>query len=110
MNRMNNPEDIGGMFAGLFGIAYFINLAIGIAYNVYFVSQFGATPGKMALNLKIIRASDGAMPSAGLALGRYLAYIIDFVTLYIGFIIAGFDSEKRALHDHICGTRVVYKS
>ena len=28
--------------------------------------------------------------------------------LWIGFIIAGFDSEKRALHDHICGTRVVY--
>jgi uncharacterized RDD family membrane protein YckC len=28
-------------------------------------------------------------------------------TFYIGFIIAAFDPEKRALHDHICGTRVI---
>ena len=25
----------------------------------------------------------------------------------IGFIIAGFDSEKRAMHDMICDTRVI---
>jgi len=28
--------------------------------------------------------------------------------LEIGYIIAGFDREERAVHDHICGTRVVY--
>jgi len=27
----------------------------------------------------------------------------------IGYIIAVFDSEKRALHDHICNTRVVFQ-
>jgi len=26
----------------------------------------------------------------------------------IGYIMAAFDSEKRALHDHICDTRVIY--
>jgi uncharacterized RDD family membrane protein YckC len=25
----------------------------------------------------------------------------------IGYIMAGFDSEKRALHDYIAGTRVI---
>ena len=29
--------------------------------------------------------------------------------LEIGCIIAGFDSEKRSLHDRICDTRVIYK-
>jgi hypothetical protein len=27
----------------------------------------------------------------------------------IGFIMAGFDDEKRALHDRMCDTRVVFK-
>jgi hypothetical protein len=28
---------------------------------------------------------------------------------YIGYIIAAFDGQKRALHDHMCDTRVIYK-
>ena len=44
----------------------------------------------------------------GLAAGRYFAKYLSAMIFMIGFIIAGFDREKRALHDHICGTRVVY--
>jgi uncharacterized RDD family membrane protein YckC len=29
------------------------------------------------------------------------------LALLIGYIIAGFDSQKRALHDMICDTRVI---
>ena len=77
-------------------------------YEIYFVSTRSATPGKLALGLKIVRA-DGAPMTTGLAVGRFFAYILDsLIPLYIGFIIAGFDSEKRAVHDYICGTRVVY--
>jgi len=108
-----DPNDLGSfgpLFSGMIGIAYLLNFAISIAYQAYFLSQHGATPGKMALNLKVIRASDGERPSVGLAIGRYFGYWLDGLTLTIGYIIAAFDSEKRALHDHICGTRVVYKS
>jgi len=28
---------------------------------------------------------------------------------YIGYLIVAFDDQKRALHDHICNTRVIYK-
>jgi uncharacterized RDD family membrane protein YckC len=61
----------------------------------------------MALGLKVTTANGGPI-SVGLAAGRYFAKILSWITFCIGFIIAGFDSEKRALHDHICGTRVVY--
>jgi uncharacterized RDD family membrane protein YckC len=61
----------------------------------------------MALGLKVTGAN-GSPVSAGLAAGRYFARILSWLTLCIGFIIAAFDSEKRALHDHICGTRVVH--
>lgn len=84
-----------------------INLAIGVAYEVYFVSTRAATPGKMILGLKIVR-SDGSAVSAGVALARYFAEWISAITLMIGYIMAGFDGQKRALHDHICDTRVIY--
>jgi uncharacterized RDD family membrane protein YckC len=41
------------------------------------------------------------------AFGRYFAKMLSWFTLAIGFIIAGFDVEKRALHDYICSTRVI---
>lgn len=83
-----------------------ISVAIGMGYEVFFVVRFGATPGKMALRLKVVTA-DGGPISVGRAFGRYFAKILSACTLLIGYIIAGFDEEKRALHDRICNTRVV---
>jgi len=91
----------------LAGLSFLIQTAVSLGYEVYFLSTRGATPGKMALGLKVTRA-DGSPVSAGLAAGRYFAKYLSFLTFCIGFIIAGFDREKRSLHDHICGTRVVY--
>ena len=36
-------------------------------------------------------------------------YIVSGIILLIGYIMVGFDNEKRALHDRVCGTRVIYK-
>jgi uncharacterized RDD family membrane protein YckC len=43
------------------------------------------------------------------ALGRTFAEWISSIILAIGYLMAGFDEEKRTLHDRICSTRVVYK-
>jgi len=102
-----NP-DIGKILTLEAGIGLF-SLMVGLLYQGYFVSQKGGTPGKLALGLKIVNAADGSYLSVGKAIGRYFAYMLSGIILYIGYIIAGFDSEKRALHDHICGTRVIYK-
>ena len=91
----------------LAGLSFMIQLALSLGYEVYFLSTKGATPGKMALGLKVT-GPKGSPLSAGLAAGRYFARILSWLTLCIGFIIAAFDSEKRALHDHICGTRVIH--
>jgi uncharacterized RDD family membrane protein YckC len=91
----------------LAGLSFLIQMALGLGYEVYFLSTKGATPGKMALGLKVTRA-DGSPVSAGLAAGRFFAKYLSALILCIGFIIAAFDREKRSLHDHICGTRVVY--
>jgi uncharacterized RDD family membrane protein YckC len=109
-----------------------MQLAVAICYYTLFVGRYGATLGKMAVGLRI-RIADGRTVSYGRALCRYFAQpialpmfvlafvlpaqittrglgvIIWFVILAFFHGIAGFDSEKRTLHDRICNTRVVHK-
>jgi uncharacterized RDD family membrane protein YckC len=90
------------------GVATLFELLIRVAYNTFFIGRFGATPGKMALGLKVIMAEGGA-PSYWRAFGRAWAEQLSRMVCLIGYIIAGFDDQKRALHDHLCSTRVVFK-
>jgi uncharacterized RDD family membrane protein YckC len=78
----------------------------GLVYTVFFLGAYGATPGKMALGLRVVR-SDGSKITYGRGFGRYWAELVSSVILLIGYIIAAFDGEKRALHDRICDTRVI---
>lgn len=88
---------------------FLIQISVAIAYNAYFLSsKYQATPGKMACGLKVITA-DGGTVSAWRAVGRYFAEILSSLILMIGYIMVAFDEEKRALHDRICNTRVIYK-
>lgn len=89
-------------------VALLVNFLIGLAYNVYFLGAYGATPGKMACGLKVVTAEGGPV-SYGRAVGRYFAEIVSGLILGIGYIMAAFDEEKRALHDRMCDTRVIKK-
>ncbi len=112
MSSRNIPDDMPNFGPSLFamvGLASSINILFAIIYQAFFLSKFGATPGKMALGLRVIK-EDGGPISIGRAIGRYCCYWIDALPLMFGFIMAGFDSQKRALHDYICSTRVIYTS
>jgi uncharacterized RDD family membrane protein YckC len=107
LGHMADPARAMAVGFGAMGLYLVLSFGLQIAYEVFFVSTRGGTPGKLVLGLKIIRA-DGSSLNAGQALGRYLGYMLSGFTFMIGFIIAGFDPEKRALHDRICDTRVIY--
>ncbi len=83
-----------------------IQLAINMGYECIMIGKFGATLGKMACKIKVVRA-DGSPVGYGLAIGRYFAKMLSGITCGVGYIIAAFDDEKRALHDRICNTRVI---
>ena len=87
-------------------LTWFVGMVTQIAYEVYFIGAYGATPGKRVCKMKVVRA-DGSPVGYALALGRFFAKILSSITLLIGYIMAAFDSEKRALHDRICDTRVI---
>ena len=103
-------------FSGLFnaanpagwqvGVLYLVLFGVAIGYEIYFLTEKGATPGKMAVGLKVITANGGPI-TPGRAVGRFFARLLSEMILYIGCIMAGFDEEKRALHDRLCETRVV---
>jgi uncharacterized RDD family membrane protein YckC len=85
---------------------FLVFLIAPLFYNVYFTAKGGSTPGKMLLGLRIVTASGGPIGS-GRAIGRLFARALSSVIFYIGDIMAAFDSQKRALHDRICDTRVI---
>lgn len=106
-----DPEDpaaIAAVFA-LFGLLLLVGAAIGLAYHWFFLAKFAATPGKLAVGLRIVR-SDGSALSHGRIVARFFSEYLSSFVLCIGYLIAAFDDEKRTLHDYICDTRVVKKS
>lgn len=82
-------------------------IVVTIFYSCFFLHMCGATPGKMALSIKIIDENTGENISVLKAFCReFLAkYLSQF--LLIGYLIAAFREDNKALHDLICSTRVV---
>jgi uncharacterized RDD family membrane protein YckC len=84
------------------GISFLLNLL----YPVILVGWRGQTVGKMLLGLKIIRV-DGGEVGYFKAFIRWIGQVISGLILLIGYILAAFTENKRALHDFIAGTRVI---
>jgi len=83
-----------------------ISFLLGLVYKTGFVSHGGQTPGKMAAGIRVLR-KDGEPVGVGRALGRALAEHLSAGLLGLGYLAAVF-GPKRALHDYVAGTRVVY--
>ena len=67
-----------------------------------------ATPGKMALGIKVTDLN-GRRIGFGKATGRSLGKIVSGVIFYIGFIMIAFTEKKQGLHDKMAGCLVVNK-
>lgn len=97
-----SPQDTP-VWAFFLGALFYILPPI---YEIFMIGKYGATWGKMAMKIKVIRP-DGSPVSYGRSTGRYFAKILSGMILYIGFLMAFWDKERRALHDQICQTRVI---
>ncbi|MCC7293630.1 MAG: protein kinase [Phycisphaerales bacterium] len=129
------PEVVAGRvrYAGFFirGVAAFIDLvvliiplmisvsilhvlgplAILVVYHVSLLVKWdGQTIGKRACGLRVINA-DGTLLDHNDGLRRAFAWLVSVATMPLlgfGFVMAGFDDRKRALHDRIAGTLHIY--
>jgi uncharacterized RDD family membrane protein YckC len=89
--------------AGLVALVALLQLL----YFVVFWSLLGQTPGKILLGLRIVRG-DGRRLSAGRALVRYLGYWLSAIPLGLGFLWVLVDRRRRAWHDILADTVVVF--
>ncbi len=85
-----------------------LNFSRDIAVYTFFVGRWGATIGKLAFGLRIVRSDGGKLPY-GLAFMRFLAYFISLLPLGLGFFWAGLSSRKRAWHDYLADTKVIQR-
>ncbi len=104
---INNAQDFQAVMMPAI-ISGLLQMCFYVFYMVWFVGKHAATPGKMLCGLKIVTPQNERV-SYLRALGRTFAEILSGIIFYIGYIMAGFDEEKRSLHDRICSTRVIKK-
>lgn len=102
----------------LVGLATFfvVSFLITGCYEILMLKYRSATLGKMACGLKVVR-SDGGGLSWGVCFGRFFMWnlitsgipYLNMVLMLVSSIMLGVDDQKRALHDRVCDTRVIYK-
>lgn len=88
--------------------SYAVSFTLIWFYYGYFYSNRGATPGKSLMGLRVMRADTGENMTQLGAFGREtVGKFCSAILLMIGFIMAAFTADKRALHDYMFSTRVV---
>jgi uncharacterized RDD family membrane protein YckC len=80
-----------------------------IVYHAFFVWQYGATIGKIAMKIEVIELQSGIKPRFSVALNRAIFRIVSGMIFYLGFVWAFFDPKRQTLHDKTASTLVVSK-
>jgi uncharacterized RDD family membrane protein YckC len=84
-------------------------LAVAVVW-LYFAameaSALRATLGKRVVGVRVTTL-DGRRIGFGRATARLLAKLLSLAPLGLGFVLAGVDARKQALHDKVAGTLVV---
>jgi uncharacterized RDD family membrane protein YckC len=104
-----------GIGAGAFGLVEpsvlsvlggIIGFVIPIAYCVMFWVRTGATPGKVALGVRVVSAGGGSL-RPGQSIVRYFGYLVSALVFCLGYLAMLWDDESRCWHDRMAGTRVI---
>ena len=79
-----------------------------VAYFVGFWSGTGQTPGMRLMRLRVATAS-GARPSVPRSLLRFAGLLVSIAFPVVGFVPIVVDERRRALHDFLERTAVIYE-
>jgi uncharacterized RDD family membrane protein YckC len=78
-----------------------------IAYQTFFVMQYGATLGKLAMKIRVIDIKTLDNPNFAVSLNRAIFRIISEMIFYLGFAWAAMDPARQAWHDKTAKTLVI---
>jgi uncharacterized RDD family membrane protein YckC len=82
-------------------------LGIGALYQIYFGGITGQTLGKRLVGVRVI-SNRGTPPGAARGMVRFVALLVSLLPVGLGWLWCLFDRERRALHDHLVGTYVIF--
>jgi len=78
-----------------------------IVYQAFFVTQYGATLGKIAMKIRVIEVATLQNPSIGSSINRAIFRIVSESFFYLGFLWGFFDPARQTLHDKTAKTLVI---
>lgn len=78
------------------------------AYFAFFWSASGQTPGDRLMRIRVEDAATARSITTRRALLRVLVLPLSFIPLCAGILLILFDGRRRALHDRLARTVVVY--
>jgi|tagenome__1003787_1003787.scaffolds.fasta_scaffold20425399_2 uncharacterized RDD family membrane protein YckC len=107
LSALELPSTVKTVFAAV-GAALAVVWAIG--YFAWFWSAAGQTPGDRVLGLQVLQAETGRPLPVGRAILRVGALVLSAIPFCAGFVMILFDDRRRALHDRLVGTEVMYRS
>jgi uncharacterized RDD family membrane protein YckC len=82
-------------------------VVVSIVYWGHYEGRRGATLGKKALGIEVVRADTGGPIGFGRAVGRMFARLLSGQVLYLGYLWMLWDDNKQTWHDKIVGSIVV---
>lgn len=117
--RINQPKYIGPEPWGHDFAPLLTFIVLAFIYEVLFIWKRGQTPGKEKLKIRVTRVADGQLPTLSQAITRSsliavlravpgtLILVGNLAALVLG-VSAPFNLRRRAVHDYLAGTMVVY--
>jgi uncharacterized RDD family membrane protein YckC len=105
LSLVDIPDDVRTIAAAIGAGAALLWSA---AYFAFFWSANGQTPGDRLLGIRVEDAASPGPISTRRALVRVLVLPLSFIPLFAGILLILVDGRRRALHDRLAGTVVVY--
>lgn len=87
---------------------WLIMILFALTNLVIFPLVVGKSLGKMLTGLRVVKTDGHPASLVSLLIRHLIGYPLTFLTLGLGFLIAIFNQEGRALHDLLAGTVVIY--
>jgi len=82
-------------------------LLMKIVYQTFFVMQYGATLGKIAMKIRVIEIATLQNPSLVCSFNRAVFRVISEMLFYIGFLWGMMDPARQTWHDKTAKTLVI---
>jgi uncharacterized RDD family membrane protein YckC len=109
MAMSGNPHALDNQPHTSFTWELIFEIAVLVVTVIFWDKWRGATPGKKFVHIKIVDAKTFQDITNKQAITRSLGYIPSTLLFGIGFFMVAFRKDKRALHDLLANTAVIYE-